>query len=259
MNEVKDIEQASEALLAALDRRQASAQPIRLWLRDDDATRPGPRLSRLLALMQADALPLTLAVIPALAEPALAQWLTPMDGVSVAVHGWQHVNHAPPSRKKQELGLDRGLPCVLDELARGLDRLQQRHGGQCEALLVPPWNRIADELPPHLPSIGYRGLSVFANQQFQGLPVINTHVDIIDWKGHRGGRDVAELLLETAHLVDEGRTLIGVLTHHQLHDETAWDFLQRFVSLTRMHPAVRWQSIGTLLSQRSVPDPGLPQ
>lgn len=258
MSEVRDERQAVQALTEALDRRLASGRTVGFWLRDDDASRPGPQLDRLLDITRQWQIPLTLAVIPAHAGDALARQLQALAWVTIAVHGWNHDNHAPEEEKKQELGDHRDPQIVLAQLKQGLVHLQQLHGEQCKPLLVPPWNRLSSTLPAALPALGFRAISGFAEQQFEALPTINTHVDIIDWRGHRGGRQAMQLLSETAALIDAEQSLIGVLTHHQVHDNVAWAFLQQLFSLTATHPAARWQGLGELMSQIAGPDPGFP-
>ena len=40
---------------------------------------------------------------------------------------------------------------------------------------------------------------------------------------------------------------VGVLTHHLVHDETAWLFLEGLFAATAAHPACRWVSIRELI------------
>ena len=65
----------------------------------------------------------------------------------------------------------------------------------------------------------------------QGLPQINTHIDPIFWRGHRGLVDPDEIianLVTTLRDRREGRTDVteplGLLTHHLVHTEAVWDF-----------------------------------
>ena len=63
---------------------------------------------------------------------------------------------------------------------------------------MPPWNRIDGALLPSLPEIGFAALSVFGKAKPAAIPVVNTHVDIIDWHGGRGGKDHGGLVQELA-------------------------------------------------------------
>ncbi len=79
---------------------------------------------------------------------------------------------------------------VLGDLGTGWLALERLFGARALAVLVPPWNRIAPALVPALPEIGFRGLSTFGPrarpEPVRGLRQVNTHVDLIDWRGGRG-------------------------------------------------------------------------
>ncbi len=248
-----------ELLMAALQQRLDAGTPVRFWLRDDDAVEPGTALDLLLELAQTHSVPLTLAVIPAFTGDALRQRLASAQEVAVAVHGWSHKNHAPEGDKKQELGPHRALPQVVTELTRGFNHLSGLYETQFLPMLVPPWNRISDALVPELSAIGFRALSTFGDHAHASIAMINTQVDIIDWKGNRGGRTTHDLVSEIIAQLRTSQDAIGVLTHHLVHDDRAWDFLEQLFSVTSQHPAVRWVASGELLQKACLPDPGLPQ
>lgn len=145
-----------------LDAYAKDGRTVQLWLRDDDAIAPTAALSLLLDLSARWNAPMTIAAIPANATTALARLLIELPLISVAVHGWDHTNHAPASEKKQELGLHRGEEAVLARLAEGLERIAGLFGDRAVPLLVPPWNRIAPALLGHLPSLGYVALGLRA-------------------------------------------------------------------------------------------------
>lgn len=236
--------------LELLDELAASGTPARVWWRDDDAVAPSAALDRLLALTQRHDIALTLAVIPAQSGAALADRLAAQRHVTVAVHGWAHVNHAGPDEKKQELGPHRPAEAVLQELSRGLADLQERHGTQAVAVLVPPWNRISEAVVARLPDAGFEALSVFGPEQPAPLPLVNTHVDIIDWRGTRGGRDAAALVADLSTALARG-TPVGLLTHHLVHDAAAWGFLKTLVGLTRDHPGWQWVGLPDLVAAKT--------
>lgn len=245
--------------IETLDACAASGCPVEIWLRDDDATEPSAPLAMLLDQAQSHIVPVTLAVIPAPADEPLANFLSQRSGVSVAVHGWRHENHASAGQKKQELGLHRGEKCVLEELQQGIERLTSLFGETALPLLVPPWNRIDPALVEHLPSLGYAGLSVFGPERSpSSLALLNTHVDVIDWKGTRGGRAPEDLYAEAAQrIIDPARSggSLGLLTHHLVHDDTVWRFLEDFYRLTSGHPGCRWVSAAELMKKAPRPLP----
>ncbi|MGO8058228.1 polysaccharide deacetylase family protein [Rhizobium johnstonii] len=243
---------AWDPLHRELDRWQAAGRVARFWLRDDDAVAPTQALETLMTLAGQSQVPLTLAVIPGLTGEALAARLVEDAAVAVAVHGWSHTNHAGPERKKQELGGDRPADVVLGELGEGFRLLQRLHPARFLPVLVPPWNRIDAALIPALPALGFAALSVYGRAKQDGpMPLLNTHVDIIDWHGTRGGRSeadlVAELVAELRHRFAGSDEPVGVLTHHLVHDAAAWDFLSALFAVTGRHPGVRWSAASELL------------
>ncbi|MGI9390550.1 MAG: polysaccharide deacetylase family protein [Boseongicola sp.] len=245
-----------EPLCIELDRWKRHGMQARFWLRDDDAVVPTDALDRLLALAGTYSVPITLAVIPKETGPALARHLSGAPGVTVALHGWSHENHAPSGDKKQELGMHRGADVVLEELSKGTEHLAALYGGSFTSVLVPPWNRIDAQLLSHLTSLGLAGLSTFGPERDLPLPVINTHVDLIDWKGTRGGRDAANLVTEIVdrlrQVFDDGGA-VGILSHHLVHDETAWLFIEHLFRLTSRHDGCAWMSLPKLFSDLHQP------
>jgi len=211
--------------------REVGRDPV-LWWRDDDATDATPALDRLLDLQRAVKVPLALAIVPAYATPALAERLGQAPGVDLLQHGYAHTNHAPAPDKKMELGLHRPAMFVLGELGTGRMALERLFGNRVLPVLVPPWNRIAAQLVPTLPEVGYRGLSTFGIRRraypVSGLLQVNTHVDLIDWQARRFvGEDAALAALGQALAASRTGTdePVGILSHHLAMDEGAWDFL----------------------------------
>jgi hypothetical protein len=210
-----------------------------LWWRDDDAGEPSAALDRLLAEAGRSRLPLALAVIPALAGPALADRLAG-ETAAVLQHGYAHVNHAPAGAKKAELGADRPLAAVLEELRRGARRLARLFGARFRRILVPPWNRIDPEVAAALPAEGYAGLSTYRPRRgasaAPGLAVANTHVDIVDWQDRCFLGTESALRLTIDHLAARRDGLVdrteatGLLTHHAVHGADAWTFVERWVA-----------------------------
>ncbi len=226
---------------------QEGLRPARLWLRDDDAVEPTNELETLLGLSRQFDVPTVLAVIPALVSYALADRVKDNKLVSIAVHGHAHINHAPEKQKKCELGLHRDKQIVLDELAAGRAKLVQMFGDRFINMLVPPWNRIDAELVISLASIGLTTLSTFGWQNFpasSGLLQHNTHVDIIDWKGTRGGRPVNDLVIDLAETLSiarqQGGAPVGILSHHLVHDENAWKFLDQLCHFVSQNDHIKW-------------------
>lgn len=244
---------SEERLKQRLDDLASQGQQVAFWLRDDDAVEPTPALEMLLQLTRRYNIPLTLAVIPQHTGAALVDRLAQEPALCVTVHGWSHVNHATPPEKKQELGLQRPAAVVLGELKAGFDKLQDLYGAHFLPMLVPPWNRIDKTLVPALSALGFSALSVFGREKVPTpMRLLNTHVDVMDWRGTGGGRDADVLFAEIADwLAPDAEPLkaLGLLTHHLVHDAAVWRFLERLFQLTYEHPACRWMSAGDILSK----------
>ncbi|ESY86538.1 polysaccharide deacetylase [Mesorhizobium sp. LNHC220B00] len=240
-----------QPLVEELAGRQGAGRKSEFWLRDDDAVYPMPALDRLLDLTGEFAVPATLAVIPAFTDEKLVARLDEAPHATVAIHGWAHRNHAPEGQKKQELGAHRPREAVLDELAGGLSHVTDLHGARTVPMLVPPWNRIDADLVSDLGSIGFAALSVFGPPKPAPLAVINSNVDIMDWHGTRGCRDhgllVQAIIAHLQHAFDDEP--VGLLTHHLVHDESAWRFLERLFTVTAQIESCAWVPIRTLIGR----------
>jgi hypothetical protein len=222
---------------------------VRLWLRDDDAVAPSPALDRLAALSEGFALPVLLAVIPMLAEPALAGALKAMPSLLPCQHGCWHRNHAPAGGKKSEFGAERAAGAVRAEIGLARQRLGDLLGPALLPVFVPPWNRIDRGVAALLPELGFAGLSCFRGftlGEAGGPALANTDIDVMDWHGGRVGRPAEALAAEVAAQLAgrrqqrnaQSRTL-GLLLHHRDHDETAWNALEALLSRLCAHPAVQ--------------------
>lgn len=221
-----------------------------LWWRDDDATAPSDRLERLLAI--AGSVPLSLAVIPALAEPELAASLADRSSrIEVLQHGWRHANHAA-DRHKSEWPAGRAPSAVAAELTAGRKRLAALFGARALPVLVPPWNRIDRDLLPLVERCGLFGLSRIGARPAGAPPATrlieaNVHVDLVAWRGDRNfvgegpalGGLLAHLQARREGAADPAEPT-GILTHHRVVDRAGERFLSRLFAATARHPAVRW-------------------
>jgi peptidoglycan/xylan/chitin deacetylase (PgdA/CDA1 family) len=244
-------------LAVELDRWALAERQASFWWRDDDAVSWTPALEQLLA--RAAGLPLALAVIPAEAAPDLAARLAPFPAVRVLQHGWRHRNHAPAGEKKAELGSHRPAVLRLQELGEGKRRLAALFGTRALPVLVPPWNRIAEDLPPLLSGIGIRGLSTVLPragvQAAPGLTRVNVHVDLVDWPSGHGfigegpalGAILGHLIARRTGRVDAAEPT-GLLTHHLVQDADTGRFLDRFLDVARSHGAARFPAISEIFS-----------
>ncbi len=244
-----------------LDAWAAAGAAATLWWRDDDAVEPSAALERLLGLAAARDVPIALAVIPARASQALAWTLeTARARATLLQHGYAHRNHAPAIEKKMELGAHRPPATVQEELARGRARMTELFGAGSAPILVPPWNRIAEALVPELVRLGFRGLWTYgpraAAAPVSGLVQINSHVDIMRWGTSRGFLGEAEALgllagrLRARRLGEvDAAEPTGLLSHHGVHDEACWDFLETLLGHLADHPAACFLSAGEAFAE----------
>jgi len=246
-----DGDEASARFLRVLDDAASRSTQIAFWWRDDDAETATPALDRLLRLARRNKLPLALAIIPKGADAPLAARLADEPAVTVLQHGWQHMRHSPEGEKKMELGDHRPLAAVLDELSAGRERLQALFPRRFLPVLVPPWNRISATVREARGQAGLPGLSTYGPAPRDTPHWINTHVDLIDWTS-RGplSRSVAYALLcrEVERRRSGDREPIGLLTHHLIHQERTWDFLEELLDILARHPAASWPRIADLFA-----------
>jgi peptidoglycan/xylan/chitin deacetylase (PgdA/CDA1 family) len=234
-------------IISELDRWATANRKARLWLRDDDACEPSPALYKLLGALEAFNAPCLLAVVPMKAGHALADVLKDKPGICVAMHGVSHANHSVPGQKPEETPMDRPLDTVTEELRAARARLVAHFGAVAGEWYVPPWNRIGADVASLLPQLGFKVLSTFGGERFgrgAALVELNTHVDIMNWRGGRIGHTPDEVLAELATALasarEQGWRPVGVLTHHLVHNENAWAALDAVLQVTSAHPAVRW-------------------
>jgi hypothetical protein len=238
-------------LFEELDRWGETGRMATLWWRDDDATAPNDRLDRLLAI--AGEVPVTLAVIPAAAEPQLASWLARRaPRADIVQHGWRHVDHSA-ERKKSEFPAARPSAAVRAELAAGRARLGALFADRALAVLAPPWNRLDARFLPLLADCGIAAVSRSGPRRAAGaVPGIgeaNVHVDLVAWRADRGFiGEAAALAGLLAHLQARRRGLVdaaeptGILTHHAVEEAGAAAFLRALCARLAAHGAARWLS-----------------
>ena len=224
---------------------------VDFWWRDDDAAQPAPALARLLTLAQTTSVPLALAVIPLQCEQETLERIGPT--ITVLQHGTDHRNRAAAGEKKTEFPAAEPAAAAIARLAAAKERLAVLARARFVPVLAPPWNRLPDALAPHLAAAGYRGLTRYgartAALAAPGVVQVNTHVDLIAWQAGRGfAGESASLAAALRHLAakragsadpDEAT---GWLSHHALHDEAAWAFLERLFETSRAAGGVRWHS-----------------
>ena len=243
-----------QALDEELARWRDAGRTVEFWWRDDDATAPTAPVKQLLELSATSGVPLALAVIPLAATAGLFDGLR----ARVLLHGTDHRNRATAGEKKTEFAAGEAEEAALGRLRLARERLEQLAGPSYLPVLAPPWNRFKRALLPALASLGLRGFSGYgprqAREPARNMIEANTHVDIIDWRGTRGfcGEEAA-LAAAVRHLAArrsgsaESSEPTGWLTHHEVHDDAAWNFLAGLFDRTRRRGA-RWVDAASIFT-----------
>ena len=246
------IDELLENLTEELRQWAQAKKTARLFLRDDDADDDTPALRQLSAITSLYKIPLLLAIIPAHATRELGEFINSKSHINPAVHGFSHTNHSSQGEKKIELGAQRPLDIVLKELAQGRDKLLNIFGEKLSPVLVPPWNRISEEVAENVGKVGFVAISGFSWKVANGnTPWVNTHVDIIDWKNDKASKTI-DLVLEelTKSLViarENNYAAIGILTHHLVHDDAAWKMLETLFGIISQQPVFVWVEAQSLI------------
>lgn len=220
---------------ALFDRAQASGRPTAVWWRDDDAVEAGPRLGGLLAEAARVGAVVAVAAIPAAAQPSLLRQCEDA-GATLWQHGVRHADHQRLGRSA-ELGSARPVEAIVRECLDHLDRLASP---AFRKVMVPPWNRMREDLAPALAAAGYEGLSRFGGPPLaEPLARLDTHLDPVAWRSGRGLVAPAQMARQAEHAAAAGGPL-GLLTHHMAHSDDVGAFVAAFAALVRDHPGARW-------------------
>lgn len=246
-----------KVLVDELDMWHHAGKTATFWWRDDDATQHTPQLEQLDQLSQNYMAPLSIAVIPARLDPSLTDYIKTRQHINVLQHGYAHQSHAAKGVKKIEIGGQRDLSPIVDELNDGLNILKQAFTDQFVSVLVPPWNRIEARSYPALRKIGLVGISsMWAREERQpaeGLLQVNTHLDPVNWRKDRGfiGEQAAVGYLHQ-HLFGRRTGFLdadeptGILTHHLDQTDDVWKFCDDLFERLNEHPAAAWLDAKTI-------------
>lgn len=258
-----------EEVLAA-----ARSDRFRLFFRDDDVAEDEPSLCRLLDLFAEHQTALNLEVIPGQLTDAGSRQLRNRREQAPSLldlhqHGWTHQNHEPSGRKC-EFGPARSFEAQLKDLCAGRDRLLNQFGPAFVPVFTPPWNRYSSATIVALVELGFHAFSALWRPVARaawpshpvvegGLRTIPATLDLIEWGERRRLRPVDELLTSlSGQLADQGRAgpdapPVGILLHHAVMDDAAFDFLARLLLILQESGSVEVVSFSTLLSDRSSP------
>jgi hypothetical protein len=220
-----------------------------LWWRDDDAIQMSEPLRTMLALAKVHAAPVALAVVPLPVHEDLPGELAPYD-VTVIQHGVAHIDRAKRPAKKSEFPPGLKLDDALGEILDGWRRLYGLFGERTQPVFVPPWNRI-DPLIADALATEFQAVSTFGEIRAGSKSAqINTHVDVIDWRGtrdfvgdeHALGQLVRHLRARRLRQVQQS-TPTGILTHHLVHSIATTRFIERLVEFVASDARIDWVNV----------------
>jgi len=224
----------------------------KLWWRDDDARAPSLALDRLLSAAQAR--PLALAVIPGPDLGRLAARLGQARNVRVGQHGVDHVNKSAAGRPPSEYAGSAG-PAEMKATILAA-RAELVRAGLPPDFFTPPWNACQPGLGEALSASGFALLSAGPEKPADiGLPYQSSDVDLLRWRGgprFRGGVRIATALakaLRRRRLARAWDRPVGLLTHHLVHDDPTWRFLDWMIGFADRH--FDWIGVDGLIAETS--------
>ena len=237
-----------------LDQWQKDGRTAIFWWRDDGAGKLNNQLDRLLKLRKKLDISIALSAIPTLVDNLFWSRLSHEESIEILQNGYSHYNFADTYEAKTELNGTRPIEHILADLAVGMQKRAQHP--KALPVLVPPWNHIAPQLIPLLPEIGYCGLSSLGPRPSPMLPPTlkqnNVHISPF---GNLNNKDTHTFLgtqlsiskaiinlKDTRTKKNNGRDIIGLLSQHDIQDEDTWVFIEKFITYTKYHQAVKWTS-----------------
>ena len=242
-------------LRTALGALPATDRPLNIFFRDDDVAGDEPSLRRMIDLFRETGVPVNLEIIPGHLTEACASYLRLEKDrcpelFELNQHGWRHENHEPAGRKS-EFGISRGYAEQFADIKEGKERLEEMLGSSFHPVFTPPWNRFTGETCRALEALGFKALSALRRSstiEGYSYPEISVTLDIIDWKLTRALRPVETLIDELIGQI-ERRETIGIMLHHQVMDDEAFDFLGRLLEELLRFGGIEFHTFTTLLSE----------
>jgi hypothetical protein len=253
-----------------LDLWQDNGAVANFWWRDDDAYIDNDRFRRLVGLADVTGAPIILAVSPGLMSESFVATLNGIRNVSVAAHGFRHVNHSK-SRQSGEFWHDRPLSVMSAEIENLATVFASMFPNRGLSMFVPPWHRFDPQLSPYLMRAGFKILSMHESFTVRALQIIaaklprfkmafakpaskatvpdgmkrvDIAINLLKIGPHHQGTAnplliehvIGALRLRRLGFIDANRP-IGLMTHHLQHDELAWEQLSQLVTAIAEHPA----------------------
>ncbi len=227
-----------------------SARP-RVFFRADDIHEADPGFLRLARIFSARSAPLCLAVVPAWTTPRKAAGLLAACKGSPDLwcfhqHGFDHGNRSSQG-KKSEFPDTRDRESIHADLDRGKGLMAELFPGRFRAILTPPWNRVGEKALASALRLGFDAVSRSLGSlppPPPGLPDFPVHVDLHTRKETDPRLAAANLLQELNNGLEGG--LCGIMIHHALMNDAAFDFLERLVGQVAGEESLELVHLGDL-------------
>jgi hypothetical protein len=228
-------------LRSELDAWASAGLMAKFWWRDDDAISDTPQLQRLLGIAGDAGVVVGLGIVPERATSSLIG-LAATGRCCFWQHGWGHRFYTAG-----EFGEERAIELMVRDAYLGqqaLDSLLGRDGWQ--RVFVPPNHMLSVPFKSLVPGLGYLGLSagVPLTPRLAHVVEVNAEVDVMDWPNKRllSESAICDMLVEQLRQRRGGAVPVdrpvGILTHHLVLDDGAWDLIRRLVATLHAHRAV---------------------
>jgi peptidoglycan/xylan/chitin deacetylase (PgdA/CDA1 family) len=252
---MRTFQEESDKLHTSLDRLRSRRQKTVLFFRDDDVDEDETSLRRLLNVFLKHDMPVNLAVIPGrLSGPAIELLnrylrLRP-DLFEINQHGWLHINHEPEGRKC-EFGPSRTFDQQVADIANGQKILGDAFNDAFSRVFTPPWNRCVTDTFRALDQLGFEALSKKRGKEpvvGYSFREISVTLDLYRWKNSVEMKAPDELVNELISQVSEFDT-VGIMLHHKVMDETAFEALETLLAELRRHRFIDFHTFQSLLEE----------
>ena len=192
------------------------------FLRCDDVVRPDRAFLRVFRLLKAAALPVSCAVIPALAAPSVAAFFRAETAAGTRLealqHGLSHAEHSGNKYLKQEFGPSRSYKEQRADIAGG-KKLMKKLFGKGSPVFVPPFHLYNSDTLKALASLGFKAISASRKLKEplpRGLAFLGTRVTVNEYDLELNPRPLSLSLLKSRTLaaLREGSAPAGIYFHH---------------------------------------------
>lgn len=236
-----------------LEQLQVEKRGIDIFLRDDDIDEDEETLRQLIDISLANSIPLNLQIIPHHLTASTIRLLKQQKKfhptlLELNQHGWQHLNHEKEG-KKCEFGFSRTFEQKFEDISRGKTLLEEVFEDKFYPVFTPPWNRCAEDTFKVIDRLGFK---VFSKDK-GGQPVtgfrfreISTTLDLYRWKGGPVMRSQEEIVRQLVFQIENLR-VIGILLHHKVMNQKAFNFLDILLCVLRKYSNIRFHTFQSMV------------